>query len=228
MNNVDIADQLHGTYRLDHWMRKCKWWWSIWMWGLQVLLVNAYILYRSAHLLIWKTNKKKILSQYQFREDVVKAWMDGENIENKSRWKRKLTEHQVSSSSSEADVSRGRTRSITSSMQSQESSVIQRARKFTDVTLDATSGELKIQLDNDFHYPVPPGSNKYPPCSLCRWVLKDGNSRDTRTRGASVTTCDWCNVSLCISCFKPFHTITDVNKLKSEVRKRNETRMNHS
>jgi hypothetical protein len=113
-------------------------------------------------------------------------------------------------------------------MQSQESMAIQRACRVTDATLDATSGELKIWRDKDFHYPVPPGSNKYPPCSLCRWVLKDWNSRDTGVHGASVTTCDQCNVSLCISSFKLFHKITDVNKLKSEVKKRNEMRMIHS
>jgi hypothetical protein len=66
MNNVDIADQIRNTYRIDRWMRKRKWWWSIWMWGVQILLVNAYILYKSAHLQIWKTEKKKLLSQYDF------------------------------------------------------------------------------------------------------------------------------------------------------------------
>ena len=58
MNNVDIADQLHGTYHFDHWMCKRKWWWAIWMWGIQLLLVNAYVLYKTAHLLIWKRQKK--------------------------------------------------------------------------------------------------------------------------------------------------------------------------
>ena len=29
MGNVDIADQLHLQYRPDHWVRNCKWWWSI-------------------------------------------------------------------------------------------------------------------------------------------------------------------------------------------------------
>jgi len=26
MGNVDIADQLRGSYRFDHWMRKREWW----------------------------------------------------------------------------------------------------------------------------------------------------------------------------------------------------------
>ena len=29
MGDVDIADQLCVFYRLDHWMRNKKWWWSI-------------------------------------------------------------------------------------------------------------------------------------------------------------------------------------------------------
>ena len=66
MNNVDQADHLRGSYRFNCWMQKSKWWCSPWMWGVQVLLVNAYVLYKSAHLLVWKTPKKDILSQYDF------------------------------------------------------------------------------------------------------------------------------------------------------------------
>jgi hypothetical protein len=182
MNNVDIADQLRGTYRLDRWMRKRKWWWSIWMWGVQVLLVNAYVLYRTAHSIIWKTDKKLILSQYRFREEIVKAWMEEEKSESEGQKKRKLSENQVSSyrsSSSESVEILGRTRSSVASIQS-ELTVLQRGRKVNDKTLDPTSGDLKIRLDADFHYPVPPGKNKYPPCSLCRWALQDGASRNNR------------------------------------------------
>ncbi len=74
MNNVDQADQLRGTYRFDHWMKKRKWWWVIWMWGVQLLLVYSYVLYKTAHLLIWKTPKKKILSQYDFWKSIVLEW----------------------------------------------------------------------------------------------------------------------------------------------------------
>ena len=36
MNDVDVADQLWNTYRINQWMRKRKWWWAIWMWGCQI------------------------------------------------------------------------------------------------------------------------------------------------------------------------------------------------
>ena len=45
MGDVDIADQLRNTYRFDHWMRKRKWWWSIFFWAIGVILVNSYIVY---------------------------------------------------------------------------------------------------------------------------------------------------------------------------------------
>ena len=53
MNKVDQADQLHGSYRFDHWICKRKWWWAIWLWGVQVLVINAYVLYKTAHEVLW-------------------------------------------------------------------------------------------------------------------------------------------------------------------------------
>ena len=50
MNNVDIADQLHGNYRPDgKWMRKMKWWWAIYFWVHGTMIVNAFICYKEVH-----------------------------------------------------------------------------------------------------------------------------------------------------------------------------------
>ena len=75
MNDVDVADQLQNTYHIDQWMCKRKWRWATWMWGVQVLLVNAFILYKTLHLFIWKREKKQVLSQYEFRCQVVLEWL---------------------------------------------------------------------------------------------------------------------------------------------------------
>ena len=45
MGEVDIADQLRLQYRLDKWIRNCKWWMSIFMWRLASVTTNAYVMY---------------------------------------------------------------------------------------------------------------------------------------------------------------------------------------
>jgi len=49
MNGTDVADQLRGVYRPDHWMRNRKWWWSYFTWALGVASVNAYKIYGSIY-----------------------------------------------------------------------------------------------------------------------------------------------------------------------------------
>ena len=49
MNGTDIADQLRGVYRPDHWMRNRKWWWSYFIWGIGVASVNAFKIYGSIY-----------------------------------------------------------------------------------------------------------------------------------------------------------------------------------
>jgi hypothetical protein len=71
--------------------------------------------------------------------------MDGKVLEKDLQQKRKLIEHQLSASSTEAEVTlRGHTSSATSIIHSQSSWVIQKGRKVTVATLDAVSGELKV------------------------------------------------------------------------------------
>ena len=72
MNNVDIADQLRLIYRMDRWMRKRKWWWSIFFWGFELLMVNAYITYcKYFHM----HDLKPPLSHYEFHRAIALAWL---------------------------------------------------------------------------------------------------------------------------------------------------------
>ena len=68
IGNVDIADQLRGFYRFDHWMKR-KWWWNMFFWAFQVLLTNSYILYKDYYLI----RNLKPMSQYKFRYQITLA-----------------------------------------------------------------------------------------------------------------------------------------------------------
>ena len=77
MGHVDISDQLRNYYRMDHWLRMQKWWWASYLWGMGVMLVNAYVSYQSYHERVG-TAKKDILSQFEFRREIALAWLKPE------------------------------------------------------------------------------------------------------------------------------------------------------
>ena len=72
MGGVDIADQLRHYYRFDHWMRKRKWWWLVFFWGIGVLLVNCYVSYKT----YMEQKKQKTISHYKFRKAIALALLD--------------------------------------------------------------------------------------------------------------------------------------------------------
>ncbi len=76
MNKFDQADWLWSAYHCDHWTRTQKWHWAIWLWDVQVLLVNAYILYKHAHISIWNTKPSQTLTHFQFRRLVALHWLN--------------------------------------------------------------------------------------------------------------------------------------------------------
>ena len=76
MGHVDIADQLRGTYRMDHWVRNRKWWWSIMFWGIGVMMTNAYVMYVSVNTFIYGFNKNQLMSHHDFRRAIAVAWIN--------------------------------------------------------------------------------------------------------------------------------------------------------
>ena len=46
-NSVDLSDQIRNVYRVDHCMRKYKWWWSLFFWGHGLSLFDYYNIYKT-------------------------------------------------------------------------------------------------------------------------------------------------------------------------------------
>jgi hypothetical protein len=202
MNKVDQADQLRSVYRFDLWTRTRKWWWAIWLWGVQVCLVNAYVMYRHAHLYIWKMKESSLLSHYDFQKMVALHLINPEKYPlSGSRQKRKCDD---------GDDSRTlRSRNSDTENSSKKSAIM------NDKTLHPDQGELRIRLNTGyFHCPVRPKA-KDPSCQLHRWASGDPKYKN---RG-SILHCDCCNVNVCIECFDLYHKVSDVNRLRSEVLK---------
>jgi hypothetical protein len=74
MGHMDVSNELWNYYWMNHWLQMQKWQWAIYLWVLGICLVNAYVCYRSYHLELG-TDKKNILSQYEFCRSIALAWI---------------------------------------------------------------------------------------------------------------------------------------------------------
>ena len=192
MNNVDVADQLRVVYRFDRWMRKRKWWWSIFFWSFELLLTNAYVLYKKYHTM----HKSKPMSHFEFQRAIAMAWISPTEYWPPSGPKSK--EAQVPSTMSQSSWS---TRS-----QAQPKVLFKRGTAFTDKTLHPT-GALSCRLHGNFHHWPIENTKKYAHCQLHYWATRKRMKRN-------ILHCSHCNVKLCIKCFTQFHTISDIVALK--------------
>lgn len=203
MGHTDIADQLRNNYKFDHWFRNFKWWWSIFMWGFGVLLVNAYITYKK--VLIEAGHERYILSQYDFRRLVALEWVSSREVSINQRKR----ENQMNAARIEAIQKRhlpeesgdsgGRKKRRTNTPQSAESagSGKQRAPKLTDLTIQSTYAKRLNMFVEEGHFPVEkPGQRMK--CALHKWAANI-------EKRVNVYSCSCCKVALCVPCFKIFH-----------------------
>jgi len=193
MGNVDISDQLRGTYRWDKWMRKRKWWWSIFFWNMQLLLTNSYIVYKK----YMSMHHQKYMSQYDFRCAIAIAWLDPDTY-----WKRRVPHKQTNTSCSMSSLS------TFTSLETRSTGRGTRATRFTDRALDPDSGVLMCRLVPGNHWPNDQ-LTKESNCQLHKWL-------NIRTR-RKISYCAGCNVQLCIQCFKFFHSVRDLVGAKRQL-----------
>ena len=225
MGHVDVADQLRGYYRMDHWQRQYKWWWSIFLWGFGVLLVNAYVCYKKV-MEEAGVPKKEWLSQYDFRRQIALAWIQFDEPSIKARMKANLpptvsvlTKRKVAPVDSGRRKRRrralgdyGSTTTTTPSTTTGLSSITtdseikkKRGAAFTDNSLISVNGAYKRRLEPLLgHYCVDVQGR--PKCALHRWAAG-------LEQTANVFNCSYCGISLCVECFVLFHTETDKSLL---------------
>jgi len=216
MNSVDMADQLRGNYRPDRWMRKMKWWWAMFFWGHGTLLVNAYIAYKS----YVESKGMKALSHYDFRMQVVLAKICPAKYGSSkqklsiafqrgdyralSRTGGSITSNTASTSSRSSNAKRASTIPPNPTPKKTRRPQIT-ALRLCDMYSQANTRRLNDELQ---HLAEPESRNTGGKCcSLCRYATGKKYS-------AQLLTCKDCNVSLCMWCFKPFHTLTDLTKEK--------------
>ena len=72
MGDVDVADQLQKQYYSYHCLWNFKLWWPIFLWVVQVIVFNAYVLY-AVYMYIEGVEKKGLLSHYEFRKYISLA-----------------------------------------------------------------------------------------------------------------------------------------------------------
>ena len=182
MGDVDISDQLRNTYRCDHWLRKTKWWWSMYFWGIGVELVNAYKMYRTYNLNMG-IQEKNLMSHYDFRRAIAVAYvgsgetmMPGSISATARNTKRKLTPR---ASFSGTDTSAGSRRSARLYAPPKKKT---KCARFTNASLSA-NGNLRYRLvtnTNLRHLPLPPSIQKAH-CQLHRWASETNQGYSRRS-----------------------------------------------
>ena len=92
IGGVDLAYQLHRSYRMDKLVRTRKWWWSILFWGIGVLLTNTSVFHVYAKFFHCNTKKKYLLPHHDFRRAIAEAsWLNPEEYDKLQ----KLAQEQV-------------------------------------------------------------------------------------------------------------------------------------
>jgi hypothetical protein len=167
MGHVDVSDQLRNNYRFDHWLRNTKWWWSIFYWGLGVILVNAYVVY-TTFLKEQGVSEKNILTHYNFRKAVALAWISPE------------------------EYYQGSKKSSAPTPPTTNKKKVKRTEFFTDHSV-GSSGKLTLLRLNSYlpHFPVPPNSDRSR-CGMHRWLGIDTQKDVMTCKSCNVNLCLRC------------------------------------
>ena len=227
MGHVDVSDQLREVHKFNQWMRNYKRWWAIMQWGIGVLLVNAFVVYK----LVCEADGVTPLTHYEFRKTIALSWIDkGEvTIAERRRLRTRQADtvqtpqirtekrHPSSSATTRKTMSgssnnRKRRAFTPPSAELARPQKMGKSNHLTDASVDSTTGPFGRRLDRFVgHWPQKP--EKQQCCALHRCCIKMDVRKD-------VVTCSCCQVNLCLDCFQLFHTLENLADRKENIAKR--------
>ena len=218
MNNVDIADQLRLVYRFDRWMRKRKWWWSMFFWGLELLIINAYVEYRKYHEM---HDRKPPLEHFEFHQKIALAWLHPKAYWIKEKKRKRgvagrtlIVDPDSASVSSLLNVTGPGPQTHTRTEQEQPGRKMT-CRRVNDTLLEESLELNLIRLNgNHPHLPTQPMASGTR-CQFHNWACGVQIKRQ-------VTLCMTCNIALCLQCFAPFHLDKDLVPRRNQLVMENE------
>ena len=196
MGNVDVADQLRGSYRCDIGVRNREWWWSLWFWALGVMLVNSYIMYLKLHL-IHGRQKKDLISHHDFRRAIAIYWI---NEEYSKRTRVSEGTIVIGWKCKKSQGSRGESSTV-STLTQDTITKKKKACAVTDSSLCPERGALKTRLNSALDH-IPDEAKPNARCGLHRWL-------NVETQKA-ISYCIGCNVNLCHQCYRYVYKTHDI------------------
>ena len=210
-------------------MRKQKWWWSMFFWGHDTLLLNTYIAYKR----YMEMEGKHAMSHYDFRKAIVLAKVDplghGSRTQRESiafqRGNPKVMPRVVNKRANKAaestrmlsmrNVRSARARPRATGRSKAKAPKEQRGTYVTANRVARGQTHMSsMRLNTSLcHHPIPLpfllgkpyGYGKC--CSLCRWAT--GNKYT-----AQLSCCVDCDTILCVWSHKTFHTVKDLVDVK--------------
>ena len=75
-NDNDISYQLRLVYQMQRSQRNYKWWWALWLWGFEVVILNAY---RTMKVFRLMNNLEVLLAHKEFRKMIGYTLLDTYN-----------------------------------------------------------------------------------------------------------------------------------------------------
>jgi hypothetical protein len=192
-----------------------EWWWALYFWWLGVMMMNAYVFYVKLGLLAG-VPRNNLLSHHDFHKAIALAWIDPVNHHPRyrvpARGEAPMTPTTVLFSTPSV---MSRKRVWKSSSKLTDNSIKKLAKKkscaiqFTDKTL-AVGGILSIRLESTAsHFPMP-STKPDAKCQMHRWV-------DFPNKRSNLLSCEDCHVSICVQCYKRFHTVVDLVVTKADL-----------